>query len=338
MDFRTLEKLGIIFMGQQQMSYQKKNAGSLAMDAQPELFTQSNSGIPAFLSTFIDPRIIDILFAPMRAAEIVGDEVKKGDWVTMTAMFPVAESVGEVSSYGDYSENGHASANVNYINRQSYHYQTTTEWGEREMATAGLGHIDWANQLSKSSILTLNKYQNKTYFYGVQNLENYGLLNDPSLLPAITPNVKASGGVAWSPEATALEVYGDIQSLIQQVIDQGDGVIDLDSPMTLAMSPSSEVALTKTDNFNVNVRTLLKTNFPNLTVKVAPEYATAAGNMVQLIVNEVEGVRTASCAFTEKMRAHPIVIAMSSFKQKKSQGSWGTIIVRPFAISAMIGV
>jgi hypothetical protein len=73
-------------------------------------------------------------------------------------------------------------------------------------------------------------------------------------------------------------------------------------------------------------------------VKTAPEYATASGNLVQLIVDEVEGQRTAEAGFTEKLRAHPIVVGSSYFKQKKSQGTWGTIIYRPTFITSMLGV
>jgi hypothetical protein len=57
-----------------------------------------------------------------------------------------------------------------------------------------------------------------------------------------------------------------------------------------------------------------------------------------LIVEELDGQRTAECAFTEKLRAHPIVVGMSNFKQKKSQGTWGTVIYRPFLIAGMIGI
>jgi hypothetical protein len=55
-------------------------------------------------------------------------------------------------------------------------------------------------------------------------------------------------------------------------------------------------------------------------------------------VDEVEGQRTADTAFTEKLRAHPIVVGSSSFRQKKSQGTWGTVIFRPAFIAQMIGI
>lgn len=339
------EQAGIHFMGQPEADFQKKEvAGNLrvAMDAQPQLVTVSNSGIPAFLSTFIDPKLIEILVAPMKAAEIAGQELKKGDWVMETAMFPVVESTGETSSYGDYSENGQAGANTNFPQRQSYHYQVMTQWGERELEKAALARIDWANRLNIASVLTLNKFQNKSYFFGISGLQNYGLLNDPSLPAAITPSVKAAGGTAWilngKPNATALEVIADIQALYTQLQLQANGLVELDSKMTLAMSPVSEVALTFTTEFNVNVSDILKKNFPNMTIKTAPEYATPSGQLAQLIADEVEGQRTCDVAFTEKLRAHPIVVRPSSFVQKKSQGTWGAIIYRPIFFSSILGL
>ena len=75
-----------------------------------------------------------------------------------------------------------------------------------------------------------------------------------------------------------------------------------------------------------------------VTVTGAPEYNTTAGEFLQLFANEIEGQRTMEVAFTEKLRAHPIKIELSSFKQKKSQGTWGAIIYRPIFVAAMLGV
>lgn len=154
-------KWGIHFMGvdAQLQRTEKERGGLLAMDAQPELVTISNSGIPAFLSTYIDPKIIEVLVHPMKAVEIIGDETKKGDWTMETSMFPLVESTGQVSSYGDYSAAGFSDANVNWVQRQSYTYQTIIQYGERELDKMGLARIDWANRLSIASVLTLNLFK-----------------------------------------------------------------------------------------------------------------------------------------------------------------------------------
>jgi Uncharacterized protein conserved in bacteria (DUF2184) len=346
-DLVTAQRLmGIHFMGQPNMDFLRtdETGNVLAMDAQPSLVTVSNAGIPSFLSTYVDPKLIEILVAPMKAAQIVGEETQKGDWTTKTAMFPLIESTGETSSYDDYSQSGQAGANANFPQRQSYHYQVITQWGELELETAALAKIDWASRVNIASVLTLNKFQNKSYFFGVAGLQNYGFLNDPNLKPSLTPSIKAAGGTTWinpttfAPNATALEVLADIQTMFANLQNQMNGLVELDSKMTLGMSPISEVAMTFTNEFKVNVADLLKKNYPNLTVKTAPEYATTAGYLVTLMVDEVEGQKTACVAFTEKLRAHPIKIELSSFKQKKSQGTWGCIIYRPAGITSMIGV
>jgi hypothetical protein len=92
---------------------------SMAMDAPPVLFTDPNSAIPALLTTTIDPEVFRILFSPNKAAESLGGEVKRGDWLQDIIYFPVVEATGEVSSYGDYNENGNAGINVAWPARQT---------------------------------------------------------------------------------------------------------------------------------------------------------------------------------------------------------------------------
>lgn len=343
---QLMQATGICFMGVPNVELQTEGAartvrigmdGAIACDSQPSLVTVSNNGIPAFLSTYVDPKIIEILVAPMRAAEIVGNERKTGDWTTQTAMFPVVESTGEVSSYGDHSNSGVAGANTNFPQRQSYHYQVMLQWGEKQLAQAGLAKIDWANRVRLAGTLTLNKFQNKSYFYGISGLQNYGLLNDPSLSAAIVPVTKAATGTSWT-NATAAEVLADIAKLYKQLQTQCPGLIDLSTPMTLAMSPVSEIATTKTTDYNVSVADMIKKNYPGLKIKTAPEYSTDSGELVQLIVDAVDGQQTAFCSFTEKLRAHAMVVESSSFKQKNSQGTWGTIIAFPAGIAQMLGV
>jgi hypothetical protein len=59
---------------------------------------------------------------------------------------------------------------------------------------------------------------------------------------------------------------------------------------------------------------------------------------MQLIAESLDGQKTGYCGFTEKMRAHPIIRGLSWFEQKKSQGTWGTLIFQPFAIAGMLGI
>lgn len=324
---------------------------NLAMDAQPALQTAPNSAVPAYLTTLIDPDVFEVVFAPTRGAEIYG-ETKKGSWTDQTAMFPVVESNGEVSSYGDFNENGRSSANMNWPQRQSYLFQTISEYGELEVERAGLGRINWVSEIDKAGTTVMNRFLNTTYFYGIQGLQNYGWLNDPNLSAALTPATKAYGGVKWVNNgqivATANEIFADIQALWYQLqAQQALGLIDAQASMTLAMSPGSELAMTATNAFGVNVTDLLKKNFPNLTIKTAVQYGARntnnpvgalAGETLQMFASSIEGQDTGYCSFNEKLRQHTTVRAMSSWKKKMTSGTWGAIIRMPLAVAQMVGV
>lgn len=320
-----------------------------ALDAQPGLTTDPNSAIPALFSTFVDPTVFEVLFSPNMAAKIFGEE-RKGSWVDETIMLPVVEHTGEVSSYGDFSTNGSVNSNANWPQRQAYRYQTIVEYGELELERAGAAKINWLSELEQAAALTMNKWENTVYFFGVVGLQNYGLLNDPNLTASITPATKAYGGTKWfgtNGTATANEVYNDIVSLFKQLVSQNAGLVDAQASMTLAMDPNTAVALTFTNAFGVNVEDLLKKNYPNMKVQVAMQYGAlsssnpqgnAGGNLLQLIVDKVEGQDVGYCAFAEKMRAHKLIPDLSSYKQKKSGSSWGAIIRYAAGISSMLGV
>ena len=322
----------------------------MAMDAQPALVTTPSSGIPAFLTAIIDPNILRIRQASNNAAEIF-EEVRKGTWVTESALFPVVERGGNVTSYGDFNNGGATTANANFETRQPYLFQTVCIWGELQLERAGVAKIAWASELQGASADVLGKFENLMYFKGIAGLQNYGIQTDPGLLPAMAPTPKANGGVAWltgaAPNATANEIYADIQTLVNTLITQSAGTVDTKSELVLALSPSREGALTATNSFNVNVKLLLKDNYPNLRIQNAIQYGlttsqnpqgVAAGEMAQTIAPKAGEQDTAWLAFNEKLRAHRVVADMSSFKQKQTSGNFGAVLRQPFAIATMIGI
>lgn len=349
-DFAQFERAGIYLDAVEYVKPEWRSDFRLAMDAQPTLITTANSGIPAFLTTLVDPNLIRVLTAPNNAAKILG-EVRKGAWTDVVAMFPVVEQTGEVSSYGDFNGNGRAGINTNFPQRESYLYQVILEYGDLEMDRAGLAKIGYAQEVKEAAVAIMNKFQNLTYFYGVSGLQNYGLLNDPSLAAPIAPAVKAAGGVKWMNgsvmNATANEVYADVQSLFGQLVTQTGGLVNQETKMVLAMSPKSQVALTATNQFGINVSDLLKKNFPNLRVETAIQYGAltaqnpqgvAAGEMVQLVAEEIEGQDTGFVAFNEKLRAGPVIRQLSSWQQKYVGGSWGAVLKMPMAVAGLLGV
>ncbi|MGO9304220.1 MAG: hypothetical protein ACLP3R_11150 [Candidatus Korobacteraceae bacterium] len=323
----------------------------IAMDAQPTISTDPSSGIPSLLTTVIDPEVIRIVFTPLQFAKIL-TERRAGDWLEETRIFPVVEETGEVSSYGDFNNNGRAGVNLNFPNFQSYLFQTFVRYGERELERAGLAKINYVSELGVSAADLLNRYQNLSYAFGISGLQNYGIINNPYLSSYLTPATKAAGGTTWfvsgSPNATANEVYNDIVAIVEKLINQTNGTLDMDAKMTLAMSPQSAVALKFANSFGVYVSTLLKDGFPNMKVMIAPQYGqqttsnpqgySTAGNAVQLIAEEIMGQRVAYAAFNEKLRAHKIIPEPSAWQQKMTSGTWGTILRMPLGVSGMLGV
>lgn len=312
---------------------------NLAMDAQPSTITNQNVGIPAYMANLLEPKVIRVLVVPMKAAEVYGEQ-KKGDWTTLTTQFPMVETTGLSASYNDYNNTGSVGTNYNWVPRQSYHFQVVSQYGDRETEMFGLAQINLIADLNYSAALILAKFMNKAYLFGISTngLANYGGMNDPALLAPITPATKQAGGTAWSG-ALAVEVYNDILAMYIQAQTQLPGMIDRDTPMTMALSPSVEPNLGKVTEFTLApVRDAIKKEWPNLRIITVPEFATASGNLVQLIIDEIEGEKTAYCAFTEKMRAGRVVPDTSWYRQKKTSGVWGTIIRRPVGIVQMLGV
>ena len=356
-----LEQSGFYFDGAQEMLDDPAWRGNihLAMDAKPELFgmdaqpglvSTASAGIPAFLTTIIDPQILEVRQAENKASQIY-DEVRKGVWTTESSLFPVVENTGVTSSYGDFDNNGSTGVNMNWEARQPYLFQTIIQYGDLALDRAALAKIGLAAELRNAAAKALAKQENLIYFKGVQGLANYGILNDPNLQPAIAPAPKANGGFSWltngvTPNATANEIFVDFQTNVFNLINQSDGNIDTESEMVAVMSPSRLGAITATNSFAVNTMQLLKDNFPRLRLVSAIQFGVVsaqntqgvASETFQIIATKPGNQETGWVAFNEKLRAHRLVPDVSSFKQKMTSGAFGAIIRQPFAVSTMMGI
>ena len=324
---------------------------SLAMDAAPQFVSTPNSGIPFWLTTSIDPRVFKVLFSPNKASEIF-PEIIAGAWEDQTRLFPLVENGGEVSSFGDYNENGRATINADWPERQAYLFQTHTEYGDLDVARAARGLVNWVGELEVSTVTLIEKFRNLSYFFGVASLQNYGIVNDPALTATLTPGTKAAAhGNVWvyngAIQATANEIALDVQSLTLQLIAQTQGLVDVDSKLLLVLSPQSGAALTSINIYGVSALDILKKTYKNMSIVTAIQYGVlsatnpqgiAAGNLVQLIAPEVENQQTGFVASNSKLRAHRMEVRSSSVRQKKSAGTWGAVIRQPFAIAQMLGV
>jgi hypothetical protein len=323
---------------------------AMAMDAQPALVSTANAGVLSVLSTVVDPEMLRIAQSPNEAANIFGEKTK-GDWTTSSLEFPVVENTGTVEAYNDYSNAGVSNVNFEWEPRQPFLFQTILEYGDQETDRAALAKINLVSEKQTAASKALKRFQNLTYFLGVAGLANYGLLNDPGLGASIAPSIKAAGGTRWVvnslPNATANEVFNDVQALVFLAVKQSGGLLDAKSKYTLALSPQSDIALTNTNSFGKTAKEMLLVVFPNMQFKTAVQYGAlssqniqgnASGELVQLIAAEVDGQDTGYCATNAQLRMGRVVPDMSSYKQKALAGTCGAIVRYPAGITSMVGV
>lgn len=316
--------------------WRNKNRGtSLAMDAQPTLFTAPNAGVPSLFTTYVDPRTIKVVYAPTVAAEFYGEE-KIGDWTTTEFKFPLTELSGHVTAYGDFNEGGESNANANWVTRQSHYFQTHTKWGERELAMYGEARVDWASLQTESSANTIARAQNTFQFFGVAGIRCYGGMNDPALPAAISPTTKTAGGTTWAV-GTVLEIYNDFVKMYTALQTALPALVNMSSEMDVGIPNTLEPYLAKTNDFGKTVKEIIQQSFPNVRFVVIPQFVTDSGNLIQLKLRSLNALPVTMAQFTEKMRMHPVITMESGWKQKHSAGTAGTTIRYPIAIVQMLG-
>ena len=318
-------------------TYTRVYQPGMALDA--ALVTAPNMGVPAELTTFFDPEVVTVLTAVRRARAITnGKEVQKGDATTASAKFPVIEYAGHTEPYNDFANGGAATVNANWVTRDNYLFSTTRRYGDLEEARNSLAKLNLASATQKAAATIIDVDANRFYFRGVAGLRIYGLVNDPSLNANITPAATGTGDSPLWKNKTTEQIYQDILTLFQELVDQMGGNVGEDDPLVLAMSPGMAVRLATANQLGISVMKMLNDYFGNLSIVKAPEYATASGELMQFIAPVVEGQESIFLAFSEKMYAFAPVREVSSIKQKFRAGTYGAIIRRPAAVAGMIGM
>lgn len=306
------------------------NAITIAMDAYEggAALTTANAGIPAMLTTYLSPKWIETLTSPMRIAEAFKEQ-QFGDRTLTNVSFPVFELYGETSSYGDFNDNGMSNNNENYEFRQPYEYQTNIKIGEIAQERAAAARFSLVDRQVQSTTLTLNKTQNAIYLFGVAGLKNYGILNDPDLLPNTV-------GVNWNG-LDSLALYNEVLKIYQKLVEQSNGLVQETDSMTLILSPGMGALLLASNMYGLNAMKYIKDNLPNLKIVTVPEYKTQAGEKVQLVLDSYMGQNTVELGFVDKLRVHAVEVKTSGFLQKRSQSTIGAIVYYPIFIANYLG-
>ena len=333
MDKETCKNYGIDLSRYKEVMAQDEAV--MALDS--ALLTAPNTTVPVEVLSFFDPKAIKVLTAKRSATEIF-DEVKKGDRATVMTKFKVVENTGYTQPYSDYSDNGKSDANYNYPNRENYLFETVIKYGDLETEMASRAKISLVADKQMAAAHNIAIDTNRFYFNGVAGLENYGILNQPNLPSAIVAAQGADGNTEWSSK-TGTEIYNDIVAMMADIAERADGNVDQTTHYKLVVSPASNAELNKLNSFGTEtVLSLIKRNFTNLDVVVAPEYSAGGTNKAQLIAVEVDGQRTGENAFSEKFIAGRVIPGLSHFRQKFMAGVYGAVIYRPVFVSTLTGI
>ena len=319
----------------------RKAAETLAQDA--AMSTIPNIGAPSVLYTYLDPRIIEVLFAIKGAAKFFAP-TQVGSWTDETAVFAVEEISGQVSPYNDFSDGVASDVNYNYPQRANFRFQTTIKYGELESEKTAVAKIALAARKQYAASEIIARAENRFYLYGVAGIESYGMLNDPNLPESISPvtvNTKSTWAdkSANDPTNFANVAFNDINALIAELTANNGGNIDVNSDrMILGISNKMITYLTTPNSFGITALKMLKDNYPGLEVIQLPELSTSAGEMLYLAVPSLLGDETAVNAFSAKFKLGRLVPGLTSFKQKASAGTWGCVIKRPHLVATMLGI
>ena len=297
-----------------------------------------NATVPAYMRTYANPRIIEVLTAE-RAYRKIAPEVKNGDFTTAFTQFRSIEFTGDTTPYGDYDGNGVSGVNTAFPVREQYRFQTTIKVGDLEQKMNAEAKIDLFAEKQKSAAINIDIAFNKYALYGVAGKAVYGLLNDPSLNAAITPIVVNSTQTKWE-DKTANQEINDLNKLVASLYTQAAGHIDDSTRTKLLVSPATLAAMNKLNDYGVSVKKMIADTYPNMEIVVVPELynATLETSTMILLADEILGQPTVEFGYADKYYAHEIVRDLSSWKQKVSAGTYGAIVQLPFAIGSMTGI
>ena len=325
-------------------------AKRMVMDsASGGMWSDPSVGHPIQFFNQIDPGVIESIYSPLNALQLL-PERKEGDFTTDYVTFVVSEVEGDVTAYSDYTSNFSAGTNFTYPSRQTFRYQTGYTYGNLEVERAAAAKIQLVAERQKAATYIMQVAANRYYLYGVRGMNIHGILNSPDLNPPIAAKtVTMTGGdeelTTWAEKqqdirGAANHIYNDVWSLWQEIVDNTKGAVNPQTcGLTLAVPPSILPCLDVTNNFNVQVKTLLQQTFPGIKFVTVPELTAEEGNTIMLICDNVPNYGTPGyCVFTEKLRMSPVIANTNSYKQSLSGTTAGAIITRPMLIATMTGV
>lgn len=332
-----LASKGVHLYGNAQFLPSQEKRVAIAMDAAIPLITSANVSIPQMFTTWVDPKVVEILTAPTSASEVF-PEAKVADWKDTQTTFPVVEKVGRTEAYSDFGKGTTSDANFEFPVRDVYRMQTVIQCGDLEQEMTAAAKINLLSQKQQAAALTLQLDRNEMELFGLAGKSIYGLLNDPNLPAAISPST-ANGKTGWAQKG-AVGVYNDILAMFAQLAKQSAGLITFDTPMVLAIPPSINAALAQVTDLGVApVLEMIKAHFPNLRIVTIAQLEDETGvDKAILVAEEVRGQKVAQLGFADLLRTSRVIQDYTSISQKWMSSTCGAMIYLPVAFASMTGI
>ena len=317
--------------------FDKKGSEIHLMDADtgiPTLVTESNAGVPVELLTNFSNTVIEIRTEPRNATKVFSETVV-GDWTLEHDKYREEELNGTVAPYSDFGNAGVSDINTNWIANDFYRYQTLIRYGELEAAKSTAAKFDLIGGKQRSGANTLAVFANRSYLYGIQNLQIFGILNHPMYNPVINSQ-SVGGNTSWADKG-AMDIYEDIRAAIGSVIDASAGLIDQNSTFKLPIANTLVKYLDKLTEFNTkSVWSLVRDSYPNAEFITVPEFSTDAGDLMYVVADNASGQPTGECVTNMRMKAFSVIPDTSSFKQKVASGTGGFRLYQSWAVSRLL--
>ena len=315
-----------------------------------DAYSITSQGTPTFLTTIWTNKFYTVV-TRKTVFEEVSHSFQQGMWGITNLKIPTVSFGNNFSLYSDYGVQGNSSINVNWIDRQVVNFERTLVYGDLAVAQMSMGKIDYIGRLREGTMQQIKLHQDAIGFFGYsENMNIYGLLNDPSLYPTVSAGAKVAGA-GQSPNTlwqygSFFEIIADIITVRQAVTSRAGGQDDDNSKMFFLLPPAVWQSLLVTSPLgNITVKDWLEANYSSMVLMKAPllqgtgtPIGSATPNQCVLIFEKIAGQECLLNSFVTLYQSHGTVRLASSYQEKVSYSLGGAIVVNGIGIQIMTGI
>ena len=352
---RDLAKIGLVFdsaMVRDQIQ-QLDRAGAFSTQVGDTAFTAPATTPTVttpiqFLQMWL-PGFVKVMTAARKIDEAIGIRTV-GSWSDQEIVQGMVEPAATVTEYGDFTNIPLSSWNTNFERRTIVRGEMGIAVGLLEEGRAAAMRLSSSQEKRQGAAIALEIFRNAVGFYGwnsANNTRNFGLLNDPNLLPFLTSSV--TGG--WSNPATGTfqGITGDIRMAVIALRVQSQDQIDPENIDLTLLLPTNKVDfLTVTTDFGISVRDWVTQTYKRMRIVSAPELMAADGTadvfylFADDIDSSIDGSSDGGEVFTQLVQTKFMTLGVEkrakSYVEDYANATAGTLCKRPWAVVRVAGI